>query len=134
MLMTLRVVQWTTGNVGRRSVRAVAARPDMELIGCFAWSPEKVGRDVGDLSGIEPLGVTASDDIDGLLALKPDCVVYNPMWSDVSELVRILESGVNVVSTAAFINGRGKPADRERILDACKRGGASMFGTGVSPG
>jgi hypothetical protein len=56
------------------------------------------------------------------------------MWPDVDQLVRILEAGVNVVSTAAFINGRGNPADRERILDACRRGGASMFGTGISPG
>ena len=132
--MPIRVVQWTTGNVGKRSVRALVAHPDLELVGCYAWSPDKVGRDVGELCGIDPVGVAASDDIDGLLALKPDCVVYNPMWPDPNELVRILEAGVNVVSTAAFINGRSAPADRERILDACKRGGASMFGTGISPG
>jgi 2,4-diaminopentanoate dehydrogenase len=132
--MATRVVQWTTGNVGKRSVRAVVAHPDLELVGCYAWSSDKVGRDVGELCGIGPVGVTASNDIDGLLALAPDCVVYNPMWPDTSELVRILEAGVNVVSTAAFINGRGEPADRELILDACKRGGASLFGTGISPG
>src|SRR4029453_7612673 len=67
-------------------------------------------------------------------ALKPDCVVYNPMWPDTDEVVRILEAGVNVVSTAAFINGRGLGADRDRIVDACERGGSSMFGTGISPG
>ena len=113
---------------------AVVAHPDLELIGCYAWSPDKVGRDVGELCGIDSVGITASNDIDGLLALVPDCVVYNPMWPDPDELVRILEAGVNVVSTAAFINGRGNPADRERILDACKRGGVSMFGSGISPG
>jgi hypothetical protein len=56
------------------------------------------------------------------------------MWSDVGELVRILEAGVNVVSTAAFVNGRALGDDRERIIAACRRGGASMFGTGISPG
>jgi hypothetical protein len=69
-----------------------------------------------------------------LLALKPDCVVYNPMWSDVDELVRILASGANVVSTAAFITGHNLGADRDRIEAACKQGGSTMFGTGVSPG
>ena len=132
--MTTTIVQWTTGNVGKRSVRAVVAHPDLELIGCYAWSPDKVGRDVGELCGIDRVGVTASNDIKGLLALDPDCVVYNPMWPDTNELVQILEAGINVVSTAAFINGRGNPADSERILDACKRGGVSMFGTGISPG
>jgi hypothetical protein len=130
----MRIVQWTTGNVGKRSVRAVVAHPDLELVGCYAWSGDKVGADVGELCGLGPVGVTATDDVDALLALRPDCVVYNPMWPDTDELVRILEGGVNVVSTAAFVNGHGKPADRERIADACARGGASMFGTGISPG
>ena len=132
--MALRVVQWTTGNVGKRSVRAVAARDDLQLVGCYAWSADKAGRDVGELCGIEPLGVFATGDVDALLAMRPDCVVYNPMWQDVDELVRILEAGANVVSTAAFINGRGLGAGRDRIIAACERGGSSMFGTGISPG
>jgi hypothetical protein len=132
--MSVRVVQWTTGNVGKRSVRAVVARPDLELVGCYAWSDDKSGRDVGDLCGIDPVGVTATNDVDALLALHPDCVVYNPMWQDVDELVRILESGANVVSTAAFVNGRGLGAGRDRILAACETGRSSMFGTGISPG
>jgi hypothetical protein len=132
--MTLKIVQWTTGNVGKRSVRAAVDNPDLELVGCYAWSDDKVGVDVGELCGIDPIGVTATDDVDALLALAPDCVVYNPMWPDTDELVRILASGANVVSTAAFVNGKGNPADRQRLLDACEQGGSSMFGTGISPG
>lgn len=132
--MSIRIVQWTTGNVAKRSVRAVVGHPDLELVGCFAWSPAKVGRDVGELCGIDPIGVLATDDVDALLALAPDCVVYNPMWHSTDEVVRILEAGVNVVSTAAFINGKGIGADRDRIVAACEKGGASMFGTGISPG
>ena len=132
--MALRIVQWTTGNVGQRSVRAVVGHPDLELVGCYAWSPDKVGHDVGELCGIDALGVAATDDVDALLALRPDCVVYNPMWPDTDEVVRILEAGVNVVSTAAFINGRSLGADRERIEKACRQGGSTIFGTGISPG
>ena len=132
--MTLRIVQWTTGNVGRQSVVAIAGNPGLELVGCYAWSPDKAGRDVGELCGLEPLGVSASSDVDALLALRPDCVVYNPMWPSIDELVRILEAGVNVVSTAAFINGRRLGPDRKRLVDACERGRSSLFGSGVSPG
>ena len=46
-----RVVQWTTGNVGQRSVRAVVAHPDLELVGCYAWSADKVGRARGPVRG-----------------------------------------------------------------------------------
>jgi len=132
--MPLRIVQWTTGNVGRQSAIAIAANPELELVGCYAWSEEKAGRDVGELCGIDPLGVTATSDVGALLALEPDCVVYNPMWPSADELVRILESGANVVTTAAFINGRRLGAERKRLVDACEQGGATLFGTGVSPG
>ncbi|MGV9408768.1 NAD(P)H-dependent amine dehydrogenase family protein [Nocardia sp. NPDC003693] len=129
-----RVVQWTTGNVGTSSARALLAHPDLELVGCFAWSPDKVGRDVGELVGGPAAGVVVTDDVEALLALKPDCVVYNPMWSDTEELVSILSAGVNVVSTASFITGHNLAADRERIERACEQGGSTMFGSGVSPG
>ena len=85
-----RVVQWTTGNVGKSSVAGHRQEPELELVGCYAWSEDKAGSDVGELVGIEPLGVKATNDVDALLALKPDVVVYNPMWIDVDELVRIL--------------------------------------------
>ena len=129
-----RVVQWTTGNVGKSSVAAIATNPNLELVGCYAWSPDKVGRDVGELVGIEPLGVSATNDIDALLALKPDVVVYNPMWIDVDELVRILSAGINVVATASFITGHNQGQGRDRIAEACRLGGSTMFGSGISPG
>lgn len=131
---TYRVVQWTTGNVGKSSVTAIAAHPHLELVGCYAWSDEKAGRDVGDLVGLDPLGVTATNDIDALLALEPDAVVYNPMWINVDELVRILEAGVNVVASASFITGHNLGDGRDRLQAACEKGGATLFGSGVSPG
>jgi hypothetical protein len=131
---TYRVVQWTTGNVGKSSVAAIAKNPILELVGCYAWSPDKAGRDVGELCGIEPLGVTASRDVDALLALEPDVVVYNPMWIDVGELARILEAGINVVATASFITGHNLGDGRARLEEACQKGGSTLFGSGVSPG
>ena len=129
-----RVVQWTTGNVGKSSVEAIAKNPNLELVGLYAWSEDKAGQDAGELVGIDPLGIKATNDVDALLALKPDAVVYNPMWSDVDELVRILSAGVNVVSSASFITGHNLEAGRDRIEEACRQGGSTMFGSGVSPG
>jgi hypothetical protein len=132
--MVYRVVQWTTGNVGKQSVQTIVAHPDLELVGCYAWSAAKVGRDAGELCGTAPTGVVATNDVDALLALKPDCVVYNPMWIDVDEMVRILDAGVNIVSTAAFVTGHSLGDGRRRLAEACERGGASLFGTGINPG
>jgi hypothetical protein len=132
--MSIRVVQWTTGNVGKQSVDAVQRHPDLELVGCYAWSPDKVGKDVGELCGLDAVGVAATNDVDALLALAPDCVIYNPMWMDVDEMARILGSGANLVSTAAFITGHGQGDGRRQLAEACERGDSSVFGTGINPG
>src|SRR3954451_1253960 len=132
--MTYRVVQWTTGNVGRRSVVAILANPELELVGCYAWAPEKVGRDVGELCGLDPVGVTATDDVDELLAMKPDCVVYNPKWPDVDLMCRLLLAGINVVATAGFITGHALGEGRLQLQEACAVGGSSVFGSGMNPG
>ncbi len=133
--MTLRIVQWNTGIVGRAAVRAIAAHPGLELVGCHAWSPEKQGQDVGTLCGLPPLGVAATADVDALLALEPDCVLYTPQFPDVDLMVRMLEAGIHVVSTSYFITGRSfGDGAAERLDAAARRGGASLYGTGINPG
>lgn len=132
----LRVVQWTTGNVARKTLRSILARPDLELVGCYAWSAEKVGQDAALLCRLdEPCGVLATDDADALLALAPDCVVYTPLHPDVDELSRILRAGVNVVTSAEFLTGHSlPPGAREALEAAAVEGGASLFGSGMNPG
>ena len=108
---TLRVVQWTTGKTGRAAVRATVQHPTLDLVGGFAWSADKVGRDIGELCGIDPVGVMATDDVDALLALQPDCVIYTPYRPDTDHLVRILESGRNVLTSLYQLTGRGYGGD-----------------------
>jgi hypothetical protein len=132
----LRVIQWTTGNIGRRSLHAIIGRDDMELVGVYAHGTDKVGIDAAELAGAaEPTGVLATNDIDALIALEPDACCYNPLWPDVDELTRLLEAGVNVCSSAAWITGgKQSPEDRDRIEKACATGNSTIFGSGAHPG
>lgn len=132
----LRVIQWTTGNIGRRSAHAILARPDMELVGVYAHGADKVGKDAAELCGWpEPTGVIATNDIDALLALEPDACCYNPLWPDIDELVALLEAGINVCTSAAWITGgKQTPEDRGRIEKACQQGRSTIFGSGAHPG
>lgn len=131
----LRIVQWTTGLVGRSAVRAVLEHPELELVGCFAWSADKVGQDVGELCGLPPIGIRATNELESILALRPDCVLYMPLQWVVDDMVRLLEAGVNVISTANFITGKSWGEQEMRRLDeAAKRGGVSLYGTGINPG
>jgi len=140
--MTLRIVQWTSGGVARQSVRAILSHPELELVGMFAWSASKVGKDAGELVGLPKVGIQATDDIAALLALKPDCVSYSPLHPNVDEIVTLLEAGVNIVTTAMFMTGFnistkkgvGVPDAVARIEAAAAKGNASIFGSGMNPG
>jgi hypothetical protein len=136
MSRPLRVIQWTTGNVGRRSLHAILNRDDLELVGVYAHGSDKVGVDAAELAGHPtPTGILATDDIDALIALEPDACVYNPLWASTDDRVRLLEAGINVCTTAGWINGtKLDPAERARIEDACERGRSSIFGSGAHPG
>ena len=132
----LRVVQWTTGNVARQSLRRVVERPDMELVGVYAHSADKVGRDAGELAGLgRELGIAATDQIEAIIALRPDCVAYMPLFPDVDEMAQLLRAGINIVTTSEFLTGRSHgPAARPTLEEAARAGGASVFGSGVNPG
>jgi hypothetical protein len=132
----IRVIQWTTGNVGTQTLRAMLLNPGFDVIGCYAWSEDKHGRDVGVLAGIDAVGLAATSNSEALLALEPDCICYTPLWPDVDELCRILEAGINVATSAHFITGHGYlgDEDRTRIEAACRSGASSIFGSGMHPG
>lgn len=140
----MRVVQWSTGNVGRHALAGIAARPDLELTGVWVSTPDKAGRDAGDLAGLgRPLGVTATTDADALLATRPDCVVYTAMADDrlteaLADLARFLRAGVNVVASGpVFLQYPHGVVPDELVAPihaAAAEGGASLFVNGIDPG
>lgn len=69
--MSYRVVQWATGNIGTKSLRAIIGHPDLELVGVLVYSEAKAGRDAGELCGVGPVGVRATTSVDDVVELKP---------------------------------------------------------------
>ncbi|ALG12787.1 diacylglycerol kinase [Kibdelosporangium phytohabitans] len=142
--MTYRVVQWSTGNVGRHAIAGIDARRDTELAGVWVSAPDKVGRDAGDLAGLgRDLGVRATNDAEALLALKPDCVVYTAMADDrlgeaLDDLAMILRAGINVVSSSPvflqFPDGVVPDEVSGPIKAAAAEGNASLWVNGIDPG
>jgi hypothetical protein len=131
----LRVVQWTTGKIGSAAVRGILDHPALELVGCYAFSDGKAGADIGELAGRNPLGINATNDIDALLALGPDCVVYTPYRPDPDHLERILACGVNVVTSLYMLAGEGYGRDiHERLTAATVHGESTLYASGIYPG
>ncbi len=131
----LRVIQWTTGKVGKLSMRGILDDPRLELVGVYAYSEDKAGLDAGALCGRPYTGVLATTDIDALIALGADTVIYTPFMADVDHAVRLLESGLDVISTNLFLNVGGIQGEtKEKLEAACKRGDSSLYITGINPG
>lgn len=123
----LRVIQWNTGNVGKVTTKAILDDPRLELVGVYARSPDKVGVDAGALCGRPDTGIKATGDVDALIALGADSVVYTPFTSDVEEVARLLESGMDVISTNLFFHVGGiRGAVKDRLDAAGRKGGSSL--------
>lgn len=140
----LRVIQWATGNVGTRAMRAVVEHPHLELVGLWVSNPDKVGldaarlveRDVGYEGTCPDTGVIATNSAADLIALDADCVLYMRQGTDIGELCALLASGKNVVTTRGDFHHAPSmdPQVRALIEEACAKGGSSIYSTGSSPG
>src|SRR5215207_4719290 len=130
--MGLRVVQWATGGVGVAAIKGVLDHPELDLVGCWVHSPDKAGRDVGELAGIDQIGVAATDSIDDILGLDADAVIYAPLMANPEEVAALLRSGKNVVAPVGWLY----PSERSAapMREAALAGGSTLHGTGLAPG
>jgi len=131
-----RVVLWGTGAIGSELLTAILDhRPDLQIVGARVYSPDKNGADIATVLDRSPIGVTATTDVDEILALEADCVLYTPRNTSIDEVCAILESGKNVVTTAFLFHPlRIDADDRDRLLAACQAGRSSVHGSGLNPG
>ncbi|MFF4578621.1 dihydrodipicolinate reductase [Streptomyces sp. NPDC001389] len=136
-------VVWGTGNVGRAAIRAVEAHPALALTAVIVHNPAKVGRDAGELAGLDRrLGVPATDDIGEVLAARPAAVVYAASGDvrpddALADITRAVRAGAAVVSPALYplYDHRSAPPEfRDPVLVAIAEGGGSLFASGVDPG
>lgn len=139
----IRVFQVATGNVGTEMIKRIGRHPDLELVGLHCYSPDKLGRDAGEIAGLAPIGVTATGTVEQIIAAAPDCVTFHGVFPDLDLYERVLEAGINVVTTADWVTGHHRSANHphpsgrteaEVIEAACRRGGSTFYGTGMNPG
>jgi hypothetical protein len=134
-----RIIIWGTGGIGGACLREALRLPEIEVVGVKVYSPEKDGVDIGTLVYRDPVGVIATTDAEKLYALEADCVLHSPRelgdWSQDGVIIRLLESGKNVVTSQAYHWTEGRdPEVIQRIEAACKKGGTCLHASGIDPG
>ncbi len=134
---TYRVIQWATGTVGKAALKYFIENPVIELVGVLVTNPDKVGKDAGDLVDLPKTGVLATDDVEAIVAMEADCVLFAPsmMTPPIDMVCRLLASGKNVVSPAGpFLPNKWFPEEAARVEAACREGNSSFHGCGIHPG
>lgn len=142
--MTLRVAQVATGNAGKLTLRQLIADDRFELAAVSTSNPAKVGKDAGELAGVDAVtGITAVGSLEELIASAPDCAVYCAMGDTrpveaVNDVRALLEAGINVVGSAPGTLQFPWGTMPEKVIDkveaSAKAGNASIYITGVDPG
>jgi len=130
-----RVIQWATGVVGSAALKGIIHHPQLDLVAVKVYDDAKVGRDAGDLVGLPATGILATQDVDEIVALDADCVIYCPMPWDAEEMCRLLASGKHIVTPCPywfpFIQD---PEVTAQLNEACRAGGVNLHATGTNPG
>jgi 2,4-diaminopentanoate dehydrogenase len=139
---TFRVAVIATGGVGSLALRGISRRAHFDLVGVWVHSPGKAGRDAGDVVGLSPIGVTTTADLDDIIAMKPDCVLYAATSDEmdaaaVRDYVRFLQAGINVVTTntpGMMFPDRWIPELADQVRAAALAGGVTIYTSGIEPG
>ncbi len=132
---TYRVIQWSTGVVGQAALKHFIENPFIDLVGVYVTNQDKVGKDAGELVGLPATGIAATNDVDALLALEADCVLFAGLMQDTDLYCRILRSGKNLVSPAGPFFPMERYQDTfDQLAAACRDGGTSYHGCGIHPG
>ena len=72
--MAIRVALIGTGNCGSLALKQLVSDARFDLTGVWVSSEAKVGRDAGELAGLDvSTGVCATNDLDAIIAEAPGC-------------------------------------------------------------
>ena len=140
----IRVFQVATGNVGSEMIRRSSTQPDLELVGVHCYSPEKIGRDAGEIVGLPARSASRRPAPSSeIIAAKPDVLTFHGVFPDEDLYVKVLEAGINIVTTADWITGwhrdtnhphpSGKPVT-QLLPRPARRAAPRFYGTGMNPG
>jgi hypothetical protein len=137
----IRVLHFGVGPIGAAVIKQIAGRPGFKIVGAIDVDPAKVGRDIGDVAGLNRrLGLKVQDDAGKTLkAAKPDVVIHctgSSIKGVMPQLEAILTSKSPVISTTEELAYPGYTHVRQarRLHALAKKSKVAMLGTGVNPG
>ena len=139
--MPIRVLHVGLGPIGAAVVRQVATRPGFKAVGAIDIDAAKLGRDLGEVVGLErTLRVKVSDDLRAVVkATRPDVAVLctssslKKVWPQIEAVLKLKLPIVSTTEELAYPWWNQKALSK-KINAAARRAKVAVVGTGVNPG
>lgn len=136
----INIVHVGIGPLGQKLVKCAAERGSFNIVGAVDPDPQKAGKDLGQLCGIKPLGITVRDNLhDAITGRSAGVALLTTVSSLVaieSQITELAKAKLNIVSTCEelFFPWKTHPDVAGRIDQVCRQNGVACVGTGVNPG
>jgi 4-hydroxy-tetrahydrodipicolinate reductase len=137
----IRAIQYGVGPIGASIAKLLHEKQAIEIVGAIDTDPNKVGKDLGEVSGSTdgPWGVKISADAEEVLGQAADVVIHSTSSSlpkVMDQLLACLEAESCIVSTCEELSYpyRTYPELSAKLDAAAKDWGVALVGTGVNPG
>ncbi len=137
----IRIILYGVGSIGSQIARLLLRKKGLKIVGAVDASPEKIGRDLGEVIGVEKtLGVSISGDSERLLSSVDADVALHATSSFLKDvylqLAQLIKRGVNVISTCEeltypYVVDESLAFNLDRLA---RKHGVTLLGTGVNPG
>lgn len=134
-----KVMVWGPGKMGSYAMYYFINSKEFELVGVRGYLENEINVDAGTFLGLDPVGITMTDDDDALLALDADCVVYtsaeDPNYATDKDILKILAAGKNVVTTLPYHNLQNFRDEEtvRKFKEVCEKNNVSFSAGGVDP-
>jgi len=137
----VRVAVYGVGAIGTNIAKFILRKKGIEIVAAVDISPEKVGKDLGEILGLEEkLGVVVSSDASSVFSeSRPDVTLHatgsylDKVYPQIAEAVKAGSSVISTCETLAYPYYR-YPELSEKLDKLAKEHGVTVLGTGVNPG
>jgi len=136
----IEIVHIGLGPLGQKMIQSAVERGSFRIAGAVDTDPAKIGRELGELCGMGPIGVKICGNLEDALRGKAARVAVVTTVSRLAafepQLVQLARAKLPVVSTCEELSfpWRRQPELAQRIDRVCRDNGIACVGTGVNPG
>lgn len=136
----IKIIQIGLGPIGQQLTRYLTERKGIQVVGGVDLDPDKTGKDIGKLAGINKMDVSVSPDLCSVMEKTEADIAVISTVSSLQKIEPQIKEAANfklhVVSTCEELMCPFdlQPEIAERIDQYCKETGIACIGTGVNPG